>query len=167
MTLSQLCNPPTFRPQVTTACFCLRGCNVIKDRQYFKHAQLLIFIDLTLDLSLLVLHDHLKKIAAKVKTAITFSASILVSHRVPTHTSSNPLHWQSRSQLPNTAFCPGAFQHTQNWSMSSFIQLPALDMKPCDTVIDACRVAFLQICLKHEVVKATRKKKKPFWWPTT
>ena len=41
-----------------------------------------------------------------------------------------------------------------------------LNLKPHDAVIDACWVALLQIFLKHEIVKATRKKK-TFLMPTT
>lgn len=47
--------------------------------------------------------------------------------------------------MPNTVFQPGAFQHTQNWSVSNFIQPPTLNLKPRDAVIDACRVALLKI----------------------
>lgn len=61
------------------------------------------------------------------------------------HTSSNPLHWQSHTQLLSMVFQPVAFQLTQNWSMSNFIQPPTLNPKPRDAVIDACRVALLQI----------------------
>lgn len=47
--------------------------------------------------------------------------------------------------MPNIVFQTVAFQHTQNWSLSNFIQPPTLDLKPRDAVIDARRVTLLQI----------------------
>lgn len=69
------------------------------------------------------------------------------------HTSSNPLHWQSRTQLLTMVLQPGAFQHTQTWSMSNCIQPPTLNLKPRDAVIDACRVAILQIFKNVRLLK--------------
>lgn len=146
MTLSQLCNLSQLPlpHQRTTPCFLFLGTDVIKDRQCFKPAQFLIFISVTLDPAFNSSWS-LKEDSCQSQDCSNLLHKPTVPHGVPMPTPSNPLHWQFHTQLLSMVFQPVAFQLTQNWSMSNFIQPPTLNPKPRDAVIDACGVALLQI----------------------